>query len=144
MSAQSKGGSGQQRSRSNTSSSRKKGPPKRLVNTLRKQLEAEREQLLSEIERLDADFSDESWKEQRSDDEAYTGSAIFERERTMSLAQNARAMLRKIDAALERIEAGNFGQCLNCGEAIDPERLEALPQAELCLSCRTEAERSAR
>jgi DnaK suppressor protein len=117
---------------------------KRLLNTLRKQLETEREELTESVRRLEADFRDESWKEPRSDDDAETGSATFERERTMSLAQNARAMILQIDRALARMEAGSYGQCASCGDAINPERIEAVPHTIHCLDCQRKAERSLR
>jgi DnaK suppressor protein len=122
-------------------SAKPKKPPKRLVATLRKRLEEEREELLVQAASLEADAADESWKEPRSDDDAETGTATFERERTMSLARNARQTIIQIERALDRIEAGNYGLCINCGQAIDVERLEALPQAVDCLDCRRKAER---
>ena len=42
---------------------------------------------------------------------------------------------RRIDAALRRINAGAYGVCVHCGERIDEERLEALPEATLCAEC---------
>lgn len=115
---------------------------KRVVAALRTQLEADRSALIAQIASLDADFRDESWKEPRSDDDAETGSATFERERTMSLAQNARVLVAEIDKALARMDAGSYGQCVSCGEDIAAERLEALPQAVYCLDCKRRAERS--
>lgn len=99
---------------------------------------------MSQITRLDADFLDDSWREPRSDDDAETGSATFERERTMSLARNARRMLAEIDQALARMDNGGYGLCTSCGKPISHERLEALPQAQQCLDCRREAERTSR
>lgn len=118
--------------------------PKRKLAALRKLLEAEQTRLANQIARLDADFRDESWREPRSDDDAETGSATFERERTMSLAQNARTMLAATERALERMDAGTYGRCPSCGELIDPERLEAVPQAVYCMDCQRKAERSGR
>jgi len=40
-----------------------------------------------------------------------------------------------IDAALTRIEAGTFGDCVECGEPISQERLEILPTATKCRNC---------
>jgi DnaK suppressor protein len=122
-------------------SSRSKALPKRTVAALRRQLEEERAQLLGQITRLERDFRDESWKEPRSDDDAEIGSNSFERERTMSLAQNARATVAEIDQALARIDAGTYGRCTECGQLIAAERLEARPQARLCLNCQRGAER---
>ena len=43
--------------------------------------------------------------------------------------------LVRTDAALERLEEGEFGECLGCAEAINPNRLEADPTATLCINC---------
>lgn len=43
--------------------------------------------------------------------------------------------LQRIDAALQRIEAGEFGDCLRCGEPIAPGRLEFDPATPLCIEC---------
>lgn len=55
----------------------------------------------------------------------------------MALATERRrdAELQRIDAALERIEAGDFGWCLKCDEAIAPKRLELDPSVTLCIDC---------
>jgi RNA polymerase-binding transcription factor DksA len=49
-------------------------------------------------------------------------------------AANARE-IRMIDAALERIEAGTYGICTNCGNEIEPKRLDLLPETPLCADC---------
>ncbi len=43
--------------------------------------------------------------------------------------------LRRIDTALRRIEAGEYGFCVACGEAIAPKRLEFDPTTPLCIDC---------
>lgn len=43
--------------------------------------------------------------------------------------------LRQIHAALERIEAGEYGYCVKCGREISTERLDAAPHAALCRHC---------
>jgi DnaK suppressor protein len=43
--------------------------------------------------------------------------------------------LQKIDAALERIEAGDYGYCVNCGEEIAKARLEFDPAVASCIDC---------
>lgn len=120
-----------------------KGLPKRKLASLRKSLEAEQIQLEAQVKQLEADFLDESWKA-RSDDDAESGSATFERERMMSLAQNAKALLAGIKHALERMDDGTYGRCATCDKVINEDRLEALPAAVDCLDCRRKAERSAR
>lgn len=48
--------------------------------------------------------------------------------------------LRRIDAALARIQAGTYGECFDCAEPIEAGRLTASPAATLCLSCATARE----
>ncbi len=58
-------------------------------------------------------------------------------------AENRRAAQlrrRQVEAALERIEAGEYGECLGCGEEIDSGRLEAKPEAAFCLECQSRRE----
>jgi len=45
------------------------------------------------------------------------------------------SQITEVDKALKRIKDGSYGICTNCGEAINPERLEALPFAEFCINC---------
>lgn len=51
------------------------------------------------------------------------------------LAQNEEQLLEDVEAALERIESGNYGHCELCGREISKERLDALPQASTCIEC---------
>ena len=68
-------------------------------------------------------------------------SDMFDREVDGSLEENAVLLVREIDAALERIDAGTYGTCVRCGNAILEERLAAVPYAVLCLSCKRDEER---
>ena len=58
-------------------------------------------------------------------------------QQAMAKAQDARRgmELKKIDAALARIDEGEFGWCSECGEAIASKRLEIDPTLELCIAC---------
>lgn len=60
----------------------------------------------------------------------------------MAQASNERRedMLRRIDAALERLDNDEFGYCLACGDEIDPRRLEFDPTVLLCVACASKAE----
>jgi len=46
-------------------------------------------------------------------------------------------LLKKIDQALERVEAGTFGICEDCGNEINLKRLEARPVTTMCIDCKT-------
>ena len=59
----------------------------------------------------------------------------FERAQTAGLLEQARAELRDLDAAGERLAAGTYGTCLRCGNEIAEGRLEALPAATTCIRC---------
>lgn len=50
--------------------------------------------------------------------------------------------LKLIDAALDRMAAGDFGACLACGEPISNRRLNAIPWAEYCIRCQENSARS--
>lgn len=52
-----------------------------------------------------------------------------------ALDDEARYTVRKIDDALLRIKAGEYGLCLQCGNEIPEERLQAIPYAEYCIAC---------
>jgi DnaK suppressor protein len=64
---------------------------------------------------------------------ADTASETYERELDEGLEEDAREQLRKVDEALQRIEAGEFGKCEADGKEIPVERLEAVPWTTLCI-----------
>lgn len=74
-------------------------------------------------------------------DPADVGSANFERDQEMSLAANARDMLKQSELALRMIELGTYGRCESCSEPIGKGRLQVYPRATMCLSCKQRQER---
>ncbi|GGV62047.1 MULTISPECIES: TraR/DksA family transcriptional regulator [Streptomyces] len=75
------------------------------------------------------------------DDQADTGTKNITREHEMALAANAREMLVQIERALQRLDAGTYGLCENCGDAIGKARMQAFPRATLCVQCKQKQER---
>jgi DnaK suppressor protein len=77
-----------------------------------------------------------------------TDRASIESDRSfiLRLRERERMLLTKINEALERIEAGDFGICESCGGDISVKRLEARPVTTLCIECKkkTEAREKAR
>ena len=63
-----------------------------------------------------------------------------ERDLEFALDERDTAELRLIDAALARIEAGSYGQCIDCGVQIPAARLHAAPAAPRCIACQEKAE----
>lgn len=59
----------------------------------------------------------------------------FERAQVAGLLEQARAELRALDAADERLASGTYGTCERCGRPIAPERLAALPATTTCITC---------
>jgi RNA polymerase-binding protein DksA len=53
----------------------------------------------------------------------------------IAIAQNEELLLEQVDAAIERIRAGTYGVCRQCGCTIDAQRLQAVPYASRCIDC---------
>jgi len=114
------------------------------VATLRSALEEERDRLACEIAEYEREGqesqSDVSGENNYRDHMADQGTATFSRELDMTLEEQARESLAQIERALARMEAGTYGTCARCGATIPAERLEAMPEAELCVSCKEREE----
>jgi DnaK suppressor protein len=111
---------------------------KKEQEDLRSRLSEERDQLEAQLasiveESFAATQSDMSGDVGLDDESADAGTATFEREKDLSIENNVRDLLRKIDGALKRIEEGTYGLCVRCGRPIEKARLKALPYAELCI-----------
>lgn len=69
--------------------------------------------------------------------------ASIEEEMSFALLEMRTTMLARVDAALVRVDAGTYGACADCAEAIAPGRLRALPFAVRCRDCEARLEREA-
>ena len=113
---------------------------------LRERLLAERERVLSEISELDADLSKSL--EETSGESAYdqhmaeAAAATLDREIDLTLQENARGTLVRIERALRKLAEGTYGRCDKCSEPIGEGRLEIAPYATLCVDCKRLEERS--
>ena len=105
----------------------------------RKILEVVRAQTLQRLDALADEFNGivaASMDANADDEHDPEGATIaFERERTAALRAQAIAHLRDLDQALTRVTSGTYGTCSTCGQAIDVERLRALPVTESCTAC---------
>lgn len=68
------------------------------------------------------------------------GSDTFEQDMTLGRLEAESADLEQIEAALGRIEKGNYGQCENCAQPIPKGRLRAIPYTRLCIPCKEKEE----
>jgi RNA polymerase-binding transcription factor DksA len=102
-------------------------------------LEEERARIHERLADLVADYagivaaSADSNADDEHDPEGAT--IAFERSQVGALVAQARAHLDEVDAALERVKAGVYGTCEQCGRPIAPARLEARPVARTCIAC---------
>jgi DnaK suppressor protein len=65
----------------------------------------------------------------------------YNRELMFSISDTERLMLLQVEDALNRLEVGTYGRCTNCGNAINPLRLDAVPSARFCIDCQELAEK---
>ena len=111
---------------------------KKELDDLRARLEEERLQLQGQLASIEeATFSgtqsDVSGEVSFDDENADAGTFTYERERDLSIENNVRDLLRKIDRALARMDEGTYGTCSRCGKPIEKARLKALPYVDLCI-----------
>lgn len=115
----------------------------------RTRLTAERDRLQGEIDALQEGISSEAFGEDEGPDTvsmhpADDGSEMFEREKNLTVLNTLQISLRDVDAALERVDAGTYGVCNNCGRPVGEKRLEAMPSAQYCIDCQSSLERTGR
>ena len=91
-------------------------------------LKAQADAMALDMEPGDVQFDEESG-------EGHT--ANVDRERDLTLSAQARSAVEEIDRALAKIAAGTYGKCEHCGRPIPRARLQALPHATLCVSCKS-------
>ena len=65
----------------------------------------------------------------------------YSRDVLFNLSEAQRRQIRDIDAALERIDKGEYGVCMNCGDEIAPRRMEVRPFSRYCIDCKTDIEK---
>lgn len=78
---------------------------------------------------------------ERSADQADEIQRAMERELVIRNLDSRAHLLRNVTAALERVEDGTYGVCLECEEEINPKRLAAVPWTSLCIGCQERADR---
>jgi RNA polymerase-binding protein DksA len=113
-------------------------------------LMGERQKILKEMGHLENTVLKVNQRDSAGDLSGYSfhmadvGTDAMEREKAFLFASNEGALLKEIDEALRKVYRGEFGTCENCGRPIARARLEAMPYARLCLSCKELEERAGR
>jgi DnaK suppressor protein len=115
------------------------------VDRFRVLLEEERQRVVDAIEYLQKEnpgsIEDETDDETTDNHLAETATVTLDREIDYTLEENSEHVLSSIDGALERIDDGTYGKCVNCGRPIAEERLAAIPWATQCIGCKRLEER---
>lgn len=108
----------------------------KLIQGIKKNLIMQRNELLNEAEEalnllpgqtIFPDMGDQA-------------SAEIDRSFMLRLRGREQRLLKKIEAAIDKIDTGAFGTCEVCGEEIDLKRLMARPVTTMCIFCKTEQE----
>jgi DnaK suppressor protein len=117
-----------------------------IFTELYERLQQEQKHLKNELQQLKV--------EEKSADEQREGSPFgkreegateaFELEKRLALERRLGDALAEVEHALKKYEAGTYGICDLCGRPIEQARLEALPQANLCLECKARQAKNAR
>jgi RNA polymerase-binding protein DksA len=114
--------------------------PVNSYGNLRKQLKHKKEELTIRLEKITANLRRGYHADSKERAKELEDSEVVD-----ALGNEARAEIRKISAALQRMDSGDYGICEECGTRIERGRIEAHPYARECIDCaRLEEERAAR
>jgi DnaK suppressor protein len=118
------------------------------INEIKHQLLALRERIVGEVTALQKGSLSQSLKDQSGNLSGYSihladlATDSYDREFTLSLASREQRALNDVDAALAKIDSGEYGSCEQCGHPIGEARLLAVPHARLCLQCKERQEKN--
>lgn len=118
------------------------------IEHLRELLLKERKRVMEELNWVESNYIGKSQKDASGGTSRYSmhpadrGTDSIEQEKAYMIGSASGRVLEDIDEALENLEKEGFGACVSCGQPIGRERLEVVPYAKLCISCKSRAESS--
>src|SRR5881275_2362501 len=112
---------------------------KKKLDTFKKRLETRQQELRRTVTRNQADGR--SADEDTAQDIADRATSSYTKEFLFSQSNNDRQLLQMVETALQRIREGAFGECVSCGNEINPKRLEAVPWTRYCIACQEKLEK---
>ncbi|HYO62445.1 MAG TPA: TraR/DksA family transcriptional regulator [Pyrinomonadaceae bacterium] len=112
---------------------------KRKLKSYRDRLLERRENLFGQV--MEAEMTSRERDLEATQDPADMAANAYTKELLISMSANDRRLLDLIDEALQRVESGDYGECVNCGEPVQEKRLDAVPWARYCLRCQDLQER---
>ena len=105
----------------------------------RQKLLEKRTELISIVQKTE-DYGRQVNTEAEGMDLADKASSSYTKEFMFSKSDGDRQLLQEVVDALRRLDEGEFGDCMNCGEEVNRKRLEAVPWSPFCLNCQEKAE----
>ena len=121
---------------------------KKDLEHFRKLILEKRNELLKGLDHLKDAGLNSTLKDSTGEHSAYSfhmadmGTDTMEREKAFLFASREGNLLYHLDRALERIDSGEYGICVECNQPIDRERLEAVPHVRLCIHCKSKEEKT--
>lgn len=106
---------------------------RKQLDKFKKLLEAKRAELLDRVQA--ARKSEQEGDTEGAPDLGDRALSTMTRDLSYRLSAGERDILKRIDAALDRMEADSYGECLNCGKKVLIGRLDAVPWARHCIHC---------
>lgn len=97
---------------------------------IQKKLIAERDALLAKLKESDLSVDDAE-----TPDPVDLAVRNYSKNVMLAVSENESRQLQLINEALQRIDSGDYGDCLHCEEPINEKRIEAIPWARYCLKC---------
>lgn len=101
----------------------------------------------NELQSIEERLIDVASGEYTDEDSTYSmhmaeqGTDAMEREKAFLFASRERKFISHLEDALQRIASGNYGVCIVCGNLIEKGRLEAVPNARMCVNCKNDSKR---
>ena len=111
---------------------------KKKLDAFKKRLEDRQRELRLNVSRTAQDGREADLE--TAQDVADRAANSYTKEFLFSQSSNERQILQMVDGALIRIRDGSFGECIACGEEINPKRLEAVPWTRHCIECQEKLE----
>jgi RNA polymerase-binding protein DksA len=115
-----------------------------FIEEMNQQLQAERAAIIEALMTTNAAFKEKMAAREGTGDTIDEATDVMDRQLMEAMGSKDSARLQAIDFALVRIRQGKYGLCAKCGKDIPEDRLRALPQALLCVDCKSQEERRAR
>jgi DnaK suppressor protein len=112
---------------------------KKKLEAFKKRLEDRQRELRQTVTRTTQDGREADTES--AQDVADRAAQSYNKEFLFHQSNSERQLLQMVEGALTRIHEGKFGQCISCGEEINPKRLEAVPWTRHCIECQEKLEK---